>query len=120
MASSFLALLSDARQIVDVWKIHLGEVGRTTLKKEISERTQADTTLKRRVLCIAKLKMATLEELVQIAEITGLLERVSPLPHLFFHPCSPQGDSSWYRHGGLTYMTRLPRKVLVADRAINN
>lgn len=46
------------------------------MKKEISERTQADATLKRRVLCIAKLKMATLEELVQIAEITGLLERV--------------------------------------------
>nr|PIM02955.1 hypothetical protein TGCOUG_228230 [Toxoplasma gondii COUG] len=64
-----------ARQIVEMWKIHLGETGRTTLKKEISERTQADATLKRRVLCIAKLKMATLEELVQIAEITGLLER---------------------------------------------
>ncbi|PFH34984.1 hypothetical protein BESB_058710 [Besnoitia besnoiti] len=64
-----------ARQIVETWKIHLGETGRTTLKKEISERTQADATLKRRVLCIAKLKMATLEELVQIAEITGLLER---------------------------------------------
>ena len=56
--------------------MQLGETGRGDLKKEISEKLNAKPKLKSAANAIAKLKTATIKQLVFISEIVGLLKTV--------------------------------------------
>lgn len=56
--------------------MQLGEAGRGDLKREISERVARCPVLKPAVNAVSKLKTATVEQLVVISEIVGLLKKV--------------------------------------------
>ncbi|KAL8270390.1 hypothetical protein Esti_005685 [Eimeria stiedai] len=61
--------------IVNVWKVQLGESGRGNLKRDLSERISSFPFLKPPVNAISKIKTATVEQLVIISEIVGLLKK---------------------------------------------
>lgn len=61
--------------IISVWKVQLGETGRGDLKRDISERISAFPYLKPTVNAISKIKTATVDQLVIISEIVGLLKK---------------------------------------------
>lgn len=68
--------VADGPVIINVWKVQLGETGRGDLKRDISERISAFPFLKATVNAVSKLKAATVDQLVVISEIVGLLKRV--------------------------------------------
>ncbi|OEH73611.1 hypothetical protein cyc_06210 [Cyclospora cayetanensis] len=61
--------------ITRVWRVQLGEAGRGDLKKEISEKINACPQLKPTVTAISKIKTATVDQLVLISEVVGLLKK---------------------------------------------
>lgn len=69
-------LTLDGPVIINVWKVQLGETGRGDLKRDISERISAFPYLKPTVNAVSKIKTATVDQLVVISEIVGLLKKV--------------------------------------------
>ncbi|KAL8431121.1 hypothetical protein Efla_004642 [Eimeria flavescens] len=61
--------------IISIWKVQLGESGRGDLKRDISERISAFPCLKPTVNAVSKIKTATVDQLVVISEIVGLLRK---------------------------------------------
>eukprot|EP00922_Rhytidocystis_sp_ex-Travisia-forbesii_P023401 GHVS01034319.1.p1 GENE.GHVS01034319.1~~GHVS01034319.1.p1 ORF type:complete len:184 (-),score=33.45 GHVS01034319.1:422-973(-) len=64
--------------IVSAWRVQLGEVGRGTIKRLISERLQHGSLCMRdAVKGISRIKAATIEQLIVISSVVGCLKQVS-------------------------------------------
>lgn len=57
-------------------RVHLGEVGRQRLKSLLSATVKYDTTVRERIAKIGKVKLASIPQLLQMAEVCGLWDEV--------------------------------------------
>eukprot|EP01056_Protomagalhaensia_sp_Gyna25_P004871 Protomagalhaensia_sp_Gyna_25__4870@NODE_50_length_6124_cov_50_591454_g37_i0_p3_GENE_NODE_50_length_6124_cov_50_591454_g37_i0NODE_50_length_6124_cov_50_591454_g37_i0_p3_ORF_typecomplete_len348_score42_25_NODE_50_length_6124_cov_50_591454_g37_i023703413 len=73
------------------YDLRLGERGRNQLKHEIAKKIREAPNLKVRCSLIARVKQANIRQLMQLAEITGLLDKALRISQEYWKACGRRG-----------------------------